>query len=105
MRKVEIRDLSLETDNSEYHLAFELKEKGQTGYVCFINTDKERNEWMAALTHLQTRRYNWGRYVRTSYVVLVHTYGLVEKKRSRRRKLLHPHPKLSLGLVPYRPLL
>ena len=26
----------------------------------------------------------------------------VEKKRSRRRKLLYPHPKLSLGLVPYR---
>ena len=32
-------------------------------------------------------------------------FGPVEKKRSRRRKLLYPHPKLSLGLVPYRPLL
>ena len=31
--------------------------------------------------------------------------GPVEKKKSRRRKLLYPHPKLSLGLVPYRPLL
>ena len=30
--------------------------------------------------------------------------GPVEKNRSRRRKLLYPHPKLSLGLVPYRPL-
>ena len=28
--------------------------------------------------------------------------GPVEK-RSRKRKLLYPHPKLSLGLVPYRP--
>ena len=30
--------------------------------------------------------------------------GPVEKKRSRRRKVLYPHPKLSLGLVLYRPL-
>ena len=29
--------------------------------------------------------------------------GPVEKKR--RRKLLYPHPKLSLGLVPYRPFI
>ena len=29
--------------------------------------------------------------------------GPVEKKRRRRRKLLYLHPKLSLGLVPYRP--
>ena len=29
--------------------------------------------------------------------------GPVKKKRSRRRKFLYPHPKLSLGLVLYRP--
>ena len=31
--------------------------------------------------------------------------GPVEKKRRRRRKLLYPLPKLSLGLLPHRPLL
>ena len=30
--------------------------------------------------------------------------GPVAKKRSRRRKLFYSYPKLSLGLVPYRPL-
>ena len=29
--------------------------------------------------------------------------GPVEKKRSGSRKLLYPHPKLSLALVPYKP--
>ena len=31
--------------------------------------------------------------------------GPAEKKGRRRRKLLYPHPKLSLGLVLYRPFI
>ena len=32
-------------------------------------------------------------------------YGTLYVQKSRRRRFSYPHPKLSLGLVPYRPLL
>ena len=53
--------------------------------------------------------YNFAHLIRKVIHICMYIHmslsGPVEKKRSRRRKLLYPHPKLSLGLVPYRPLL
>jgi hypothetical protein len=55
LRKAELKDLD-STEFSDWNLAFELKERNQPGYIFIAGNIDEKNEWMAALTNLLSRR-------------------------------------------------
>ena len=70
-----------------------------------INTGTVRSKKQVICTYVRIYVCTYF-YIRTCKQIdcLINMLTWWRRKRGRRRKLLYPHPNLSLGLVPYRPL-